>query len=240
MISALVELLGNYYASKDLINFEIVARSLQHTIPGDMISLHFLGLAYYRTGRVKEAIRVFENTVRLRPFRTNATTSMQGTAIPKGKQSATEVCYLEATRDTPGLAEAWFDLGKALQDLGKTAQAVPAFKNASVARPGFGKAILASGEAALLVGDLDTAEDSFSRLQKLQPNNRQAYLGLGMVYRKRRDFVTARACLVRARLIRSGSSGIAGLEKTAGLPNMKEDQGRAHPLQPNHPQEGMP
>jgi len=54
-------------------------------------------------------------------------------------------------------------------------------------------------------------------LRELQPNNDQVYLGLARVYRKRRDFVTARACFIRARLLRGNGAGIDNLKKQVPL-----------------------
>jgi Flp pilus assembly protein TadD len=64
--------------------------------------------------------------------------------------------------------------------------------------------MLAIGQTALHTGDLISAEDGFSRLRAAQPNNGEAYRGLGQIYRKRRDFATARACFARLRVLRQG------------------------------------
>ena len=46
MIRTLVDLLGTFYASNDLSNFEFIARSIYSSVPGETVSLQFLGLAY--------------------------------------------------------------------------------------------------------------------------------------------------------------------------------------------------
>ena len=121
MISTLVDLLGSFYANNDLANVETIARSLHAAIPGDQVSLQFLGLVYYRMGRVKEAVRVFDK-VACRHAPSVAATSAQG-------DSAVEVCYREATRRNPSLAKAWYDLGNALLALRKFELAIPAFRS---------------------------------------------------------------------------------------------------------------
>jgi len=204
MLSTLVDLLGNFYVSNDLPNFEAIARSIHAAVPGDQVSLQFLGLAYYRTGRVKDAIRIFDRVVRRR----KPTHELERRQGPRD-DSATAACYREATRHCPELAQAWYDLGMVLQDLGKYEQAIPAYRSALIAQPKFPQALLAMGRAALHVDDLTAAEDGFSHLRALQPNNDEAYRGLGQIYRKRRDFATARACFVRVRMLRKGIDNLA-------------------------------
>jgi len=49
MISTLVNLLGAYYESNDFAKVEAIAKTIHRAVPGDEVSLKFLGLAYYRT-----------------------------------------------------------------------------------------------------------------------------------------------------------------------------------------------
>jgi tetratricopeptide (TPR) repeat protein len=203
MISTLVDLLGNFYARNDFANFEAIARSLLNTIPNDQVSLQFLGLVYYRTGRINDAIQIFDRVVH-RHQPDPATAAEPAGAGPVLDESAAAVCYQEATRDRPDLARAWFDVGTTLVELGKVEQALPAFRSALTAQPESTQAMLAIGQTALRAGDLASAEDGFSRLRAAQPNNSEAYHGLGQIYRKRRDFATARACFARLRMLRHG------------------------------------
>ena len=211
MIRTLVELLGNFYASSDFTNFEAIARSIQSTIPNDPVSLQFLGLVYYRTGRVKDAVKVFDKLVRRHKPAVEAETQKPAAeTLPPGDLAEVE-CYQAATRPSSMLAKAWYDLGNVLLDLRKFRLAIPAFRSALMAQPESTEAMLAIGRTALQVGDLSAAEEGFSRLRTVQPNNGEAYFGLGQVYRKRRDFATARACFVRARLLRGNGPNIDNL-----------------------------
>jgi len=216
MIRTLVDLLGNFYANNDFTNFEAIARSIQATIPNDPVSLQFLGLVYYRTGRVKDAVRVFDKLVHWRKAPSGAEATAPKPDMPEGDYAAA-VCYAAATQRSSKLAQAWYDLGTALLDLRKFKQAIPAFRSALIAQPDSTQTMLAIGRTALTVGDLVAAEESFSRLRELQPNNDEVYLGLARVYRKRRDFVTARACFIRARLLRGNGAGIDNLKKQVPL-----------------------
>ena len=207
MISTLIDLLGSFYARNDLINFEAIARSIHASIPNDQVSLQFLGLVYYRTGRIKDAVHVFEKLVRRRRPFSEDERKMVKSDLPQGDYAAA-ACYQAATRRSSKLARAWYDLGTTLLALRRFKQAIPAFRSALVTQPEFTEAMLAISRTSLRVGDLTAAEEGFSRLRELQPNNGEVYLGLGQVYRKRRDFATARACLVRARMLRGNRVGI--------------------------------
>lgn len=222
MISTLVDLLANFYARNDYANFEAIARSLLNAIPNDQVSLQFLGLAYYRTGRVKDATRIFDKVIRRRkPSRVE--THMDDVELSRVDHAAT-ACYQEATRHSPELARAWYDLGTALSELGKYEQAIPAFRSSLIAQPESTQAMLALGQAALRVNNIPVAEENFTCLRELQPNNAHAYHGLGQVYRKRRDFATARACFVRVRLLQGGVNSIDNLTKRRGAVEQRASQ----------------
>jgi Flp pilus assembly protein TadD len=203
MISTLVDLLGNFYARNDFANFEAIARSLLNAIPNDQVSLQFLGLVYYRTGRINDAVQIFDRVVRRRHAHPQQPAELTESELAPS-ESAAAVCYQEATHDRPELAQAWYDVGTTMVKLGKAKEALPAFRSALTAQPESTQAMLAIGQTALRTGDLASAEEGFSRLRAVQPNNSEAYHGLGQIYRKRRDFATARACFARLRLLRQG------------------------------------
>lgn len=209
MISTLVELLGNFYARNDFTNFEAIARSLLVAIPNDVVALQFLGLAYYRTGRVEDAIVVFDQVVRRAPP-TGSTERTASGAVTADAKSAAAVCYQEATRRSAQLGKAWYDIGTTLLALGKLKLAAAAFHSALTAAPESTQAMLAVGQTALRIDDLAAAEEGFSRLREAQPNNAEVYRGLSQVYRKRRDFATAHACWGRVRMLLRGLDGLRG------------------------------
>lgn len=201
MISTLVDLLGSFYANNDFTNVETIARSINSAVPGDLVSLQFLGLVYYRTGRVKDAIRVFNTVIRRRKPVPEEELESEGAYLFQ-HESAEVMCYRQATRRSASLAKAWYDLGTTLLKLRKFELAIPAFRSSLKAQPSSTQAMLAIGQTALRVNDLAAAQDGFSRLQATQPDNDEAYRGLGLVYRKRRDFVAARACFMWVRKLR--------------------------------------
>ena len=200
MIAALVDLLGIFYANNDLSNFEVIARSLQAAIPNDLVSLQFLGLVYYRTGRVDEAVSVFERVVRRCGCRAAAPADAD---ISDNERSST-VCLRESTRPNPLLAKAWHDLGAVLLQLRRFELAIPALRNSLSAEPDSTPAMLALGRAGLGAADLDLAHTCFSIVLEKRPESGEARIGLGLVYRKRRRFAAAWAYFDRVRAFRNG------------------------------------
>ena len=126
MISTLVNLLGGYYESNDFAKVEAIAHSINKAVPGDEISLKFLGLVYYRTGRTKDAMRLFNRVhrrARPRPEKID------------GDASAVAALAREASQRVPYLTQAWCELGRTLmaQRADKQASAAPSFQSACLA-----------------------------------------------------------------------------------------------------------
>lgn len=134
MIRTLINLLGSFYESNELSKVETIARNIHTAIPGDQVSLKFLGLVYYRTGRIKDAIRLFDQ-VQL-AHAAQAQNGIGGKEASHG-DSAAEVCRAEASRRLPYLAQAWRDLGATLMELKKFELALPAFRSTPITQPSF-------------------------------------------------------------------------------------------------------
>jgi tetratricopeptide (TPR) repeat protein len=134
MISTLVEMLGNFYANNDLASVEVLARSIHSAVPGDQVSLLFLGLAYYKTGRASEALSTFDKVNTTKRTAAPSTLKNEEVCLPK-TDSAAVVFYEEATRRSPLLARLWCDLGATLLELRRFDLAIPAFRNSLKAQP---------------------------------------------------------------------------------------------------------
>ena len=124
MISTLIHLLGRSYESNDFAKAETIAHSIHKAVPGDEVSLKFLGLVYFRTGRIKDAIQLFDRVHRRQIARPER--------IETGA-SAVVAVFQEATRRFPYLAQAWQDLGCALTKLESHEQAPQSLQGACLA-----------------------------------------------------------------------------------------------------------
>lgn len=166
MISALVEMLGNFYANNDLANVETLARSIHSAVPGDQVSLLFLGLAYYKTGRASEALDTFDKVNTTRKAKVPSLLKHEEPCLPKA-DSAAIVCYEEATRRSPLLARLWCDLGAALLELRKFDLAIPAFRSSLKAQPN-DEAYRGLGKIYRLRRNFAAARECFGWVRKLR------------------------------------------------------------------------
>jgi hypothetical protein len=104
MISGLMDLLNTCYECGDFALMEVVAKTVQQSIPGEIVSLHFLGLAYLKTGRPGSALSLFKRLRKKIPF-AKGVGSRAGDYQPLPDTHTAEAgCYLEATSLNPGLA----------------------------------------------------------------------------------------------------------------------------------------
>lgn len=124
MISILIHLLGGSYESNDFAKAETIAHSIHKVVPGDQVSLKFLGLVYFRTGRITDAIHLFDR-VQSKQSATPEKIEVDDSAVVAVSQ--------EATRRVPYLAQAWRDLGCALLKLRNPDLSPQTFQSACLA-----------------------------------------------------------------------------------------------------------
>ena len=177
MISALMELLSNYYLSGDLTQVEMIARTIRAVIPDDVIALQILGLAYLQRGRASDALKLFQEADGKNAQTPKIETLSDGISESQIELAAS-VLYREATRKHSGFGKLWYDLGAALIALKRPKQSIWAFRTALVARPAFPDALMALGSAGLQIGDQVAAHEGFSGLLAIQPDNVIARRGL--------------------------------------------------------------
>lgn len=182
MISALTELLSNYYLSGDLTQVEMIARTIRAVIPDDIIALQILGLAYLQRGRTSDALKLFQEADRKDVQTPEIKSSGDGSSEPQIELAASAL-YREATRKHSGFGKLWYDLGAALIALKRPKQSIWALRTALVARPAFPDALMALGSAGLEVGDQAAAREGFSGLLAIQPDNVIARSGLAHMNR---------------------------------------------------------
>lgn len=135
MISALMDLLGNFYRAGELKRVEAIAASILTAIPDDVVSLQFLGLVYHRTGRTGAALRLFQQAADQLGQLHALDCGAAACDCSRCPYAAADACYREA--QSPNLSDAWFELGLALRELGQPRLAASALRSALVARRQF-------------------------------------------------------------------------------------------------------
>jgi tetratricopeptide (TPR) repeat protein len=130
MIDALLELFGTFYQTGNFLQAERIACRILEAIPDDLVSLQFLGLVYYRTGRREEAIEAF-NTATCRSLDHDSHLRVDS------RLRASAQCLRAARVPGSTVAAAWYDLGVVLFRLRRYQQAISAFQSALSGRPDF-------------------------------------------------------------------------------------------------------
>ena len=167
MLRVLFQMFGNAYVQANLGSVEAIIRSILATVPGDMASLQFLGLIYYRTGRTADAIHAFELAAptpeKLPPIEFPADEDF----LARNGYSAAAACQLEAIGRNPGLAKAWYDVGLTLANLGHPRRAVSAFRAALISRPSYPAAVQAVDSLIFHIAEHGAVEGKSLRLGTL-------------------------------------------------------------------------
>lgn len=186
MISAMMELLNTYYLSGNITQLEMITRTIRSVIPDDVIAIQILGLAYLNRGRVSDALSLFREADR-KNYAVPEIKSATDRAGEPQTELATSALYREATRKHSGFGKLWYDLGAALIKLKRTKQSIWAFRTALIARPEFPDALMALGFAGLQAGDDVAAQEGFTKLLAIQPDNAMALRGLNNMNMNRQN-----------------------------------------------------
>jgi hypothetical protein len=144
MITALIDLMGNYYQAGNLSQMGVIARSILAAIPGDVVALQFLGLALYRMGHIEAARRVFGKLYVRKDEARPADLATTG-------ELASATILRLARSPAAGLGEAWLSIAHALTKLGFKSAATEAFSASLAAR---GLAIQVGSETVTVSGKL--------------------------------------------------------------------------------------
>ena len=107
------------------------------------------------------------------------------TIIARSRSACTDPRTSLAVRLKPDFADAWFNLGNALQALGRHADAIPSYEQTLRYRPGDAVAHNNLGVALESVGRPDEALGHYQAALRLQPGLREAQLGVERVGTKR-------------------------------------------------------
>jgi tetratricopeptide (TPR) repeat protein len=95
-------------------------------------------------------------------------------------------------------AEAYNNLGAALEEEGKRDEALACYRRALELKPDYAEALKNIGNAFLEEGKLDEAISFLHRALTLNPNFARAHTGLGIVLREQGKMAEAHACFLRA------------------------------------------
>jgi tetratricopeptide (TPR) repeat protein len=139
-----------------------------------------LGLALLNQGRTGEAIRQYQETIRLKPDDAEAYYNLGNALISNGQTDEAISQYQKAIRLKPDDAEACYNLGNALINKGQTDEAISQYQKAIRLKPDFALAHDNLGVALFNKGQTDEAIKQYQEAIRFNPDNALAHYNLGI------------------------------------------------------------
>jgi tetratricopeptide (TPR) repeat protein len=153
--------------------------------PNSFLVHNNLGNAYYRQGRIDEALEEYRETLRLEPDYADAHNNL---GIVYDKQGRTDEAIMEyriALRLNPDYADAHNNLGKAYYIQGQIDEAVREYKEALRLNPELAEAHNNLGAIHYIQGRIDEAVREYKEAIRLVPGYADAHFNLGLAYKSK-------------------------------------------------------
>ena len=154
-------------------------RAIQAAAPGELNSLHLLGVALLVQGKVRPAIETLERIVVAAPDFAYARTDLARAYRQDGRLTAAREELRRVLKEAPSLDAAWLAYGDVLVDLEKYADARFAFEQARLLDPH--RQRIEEATAALVAGDGQSAESIFRDILKADASHVAALCGLAAI-----------------------------------------------------------
>jgi cytochrome c-type biogenesis protein CcmH/NrfG len=154
-------------------------REIQRTSPGEVNSLHLLGVALMSQGKLTPALDILERVVADSPDFSHARVDLARAYRQDGRLEAARSELRQVLKERSSFEPAWLAYGDVLVDMGKFEDARFAFEQARLFDPH--RDSVAKATAALGESDFRSAEDLFRDVLKRDATNLAALTGLAAV-----------------------------------------------------------
>ncbi|MGA0163352.1 MAG: tetratricopeptide repeat protein [Bdellovibrionota bacterium] len=146
-----------------------------------------LAEAYEQEGQLKDAIESYQAVIKYEPR--NKRSILRLSKMYRSQNQVLEALNVleRAAKEEPSVAEYHYETGLAQMMILQEAQAKESFEKALAVNPKFELAILGLAQMAIDRGDLEVAENLFSRISKNDAHYSQALIGLGEISILKRD-----------------------------------------------------
>jgi len=162
-------------------------------------SLFVEGLALLELGRYEEALKCYEELIKINPNYAEVWYAKGVVLRSLGRNEDAIKCYDEAIKINPNYAEAWVGKGMALANLGRNEDALKCYDEAIKINPNYAQAWAHKGFALLKLGIYDDeAIKRFDEAIKIDPNYAQAWVGKGSALLKLGRYDEAIKCFDEA------------------------------------------
>jgi tetratricopeptide (TPR) repeat protein len=154
-------------------------REIQRTAPGEINSLHLLGVALLAQGKSAPALEILERVVAGAPGFAHARVDLARAHRQDGRLEAARAELRRVLKEKPALEPAWLAYGDVLVDMGMLAEARFAFEQARLLDPQ--RQRIEEATAALAGGDYRSSEGIFREVLKSDASHLAALAGLAAV-----------------------------------------------------------
>ena len=146
--------------------------------PRAWVAMESLGMALAAEGKPREAIRLYEQALRIKPDYADAHNNLGVALVSLREMKAASREFQEALRISPDSAQAHENLGRNLELEGNVENAIWHFREVVRLRPRHAGARVRLGTALVGQGSYDEAIEQFQRALALDPGNPAARNGL--------------------------------------------------------------
>jgi Flp pilus assembly protein TadD len=170
--------------------------------PKDSESWYYLGRTKYNENRFEEAIRAFQECLKLDSRNVKAGANLGLALEGLGRINEAETAYRNAIAQqrngSPKNAEPFIDLGNLLLEQNQIENAIAQLSQAREISPQESRAHTSLGKAYLRLNKLEEAQAELEKAVSLDPNSAGAHYLLGQVYRKKGWIEQAKTQIDRA------------------------------------------
>ena len=154
-------------------------------VTGNNLNAHYnLGSALDKKGKIDEAIRQYQEDIRLKPDDFEAHNNLGADLVKQGQTDEAVGQYQEAIRLKPDYAEAHNNLGLVLVNKGQIDEAVGQYQEAIRLKPDLAEAHHNLGLMLYKRGAIDEAASQFQLAIRFKPDYAEAYYSLGIILGK--------------------------------------------------------
>ena len=154
-------------------------REIQRTSPGEINSLHLLGVALLSQGQRAAAVEILERVIAQAPGFAHARVDLARAYRQDGRLEAARAQLRQVLKEKPSLEPAWLAYGDVLVEMEKFADARFAFEQARLADPH--RQRIEEATAALAGADYGSSEGIFREVLKSDASHLAALAGLAAV-----------------------------------------------------------
>jgi len=200
---------------------EALCRQILAVEPGQVDSLHLLGVIAAQTGRSDLAVDLIGRAIALKPHDPEALSNLGNALRDRGDLDEAISAYRQAIGLKPDFSQAHHNLGLTLKDKGQLDEAIAASRQAIVLSPDFSLAYINLGNALHDKGQLDEAISAFRQAIDVKPDLPEAYSNLGNALYYKGQLDEAIAACRQALVLRSDFP-----EARSNLGNALRDKGQ--------------